>query len=540
MEQFEKIIGFVVVVVTQMSGSSEKQRNICLGLLAAILAVYVMEHWVMTRKVIIFGISLNFTKLLCFYLLLCILKPEWLSWYRFVIACIIATAYTFSDELKTKFTWCCEKEEEPANFTLMAIPSSSSSDNEVQFCSPASTKAYKQLHAQYDSQTIEFRKSRLDVVPYKAALESVESRLVVYNVVPPPITGNFMPPKPNLVFHTAPIAIQTDHSAFTVQLSPAKPTTALQIVHSSVQSTKQVTPPRHYVQPVEAPIPAATPKPTSLKTSSSGKRKNKKTCLVCRSMDHLIKDCNFHAKPKSQPTPRNNAHMGYNKQHASFTKKFPQKHIVPASMLPKSKPVSVTTVSPICADVPKIMKTRPRHAHSLNTRSNLTIRMHKTCSHSSNTSNSSPKVTVSKAPMVSTAMGEESVIRDPEEESSEKTPTETKSKDKGKDILVEEPKPIKKKQQVKMDEDHEPIKGDHRITHFFPRHSPHTSPQYSPFNFSWEPSSRWTPETMSWSTPGLLWEIHNDDDGFPGLLHEYWAAGNTMEVDHVEEELIPV
>nr|GEV80353.1 retrovirus-related Pol polyprotein from transposon TNT 1-94 [Tanacetum cinerariifolium] len=30
MEQFEKIIGFVVVVVTQMSESSEKQRNICL------------------------------------------------------------------------------------------------------------------------------------------------------------------------------------------------------------------------------------------------------------------------------------------------------------------------------------------------------------------------------------------------------------------------------------------------------------------------------------------------------------------------------
>nr|GEW76198.1 putative ribonuclease H-like domain-containing protein [Tanacetum cinerariifolium] len=43
------------------------------------------------------------------------------------------------------------------------------------------------------------------------------------------------------------------------------------------------------------------------------------------------------------------------------------------------------------------------------------------------------------------------VIRDPEE-SSAKTPTETKSKDKGKGIMVEEPKPIKKKQQVELDE----------------------------------------------------------------------------------------
>nr|GFD57044.1 hypothetical protein [Tanacetum cinerariifolium] len=44
------------------------------------------------------------------------------------------------------------------------------------------------------------------------------------------------------------------------------------------------------------------------------------------------------------------------------------------------------------------------------------------------------------------------VIRDPEEESTAKTSAETKSKDKGKGIMVEEPKPMKKKQQVEMDE----------------------------------------------------------------------------------------
>nr|GEW57462.1 hypothetical protein [Tanacetum cinerariifolium] len=46
------------------------------------------------------------------------------------------------------------------------------------------------------------------------------------------------------------------------------------------------------------------------------------------------------------------------------------------------------------------------------------------------------------------------VIRDPEEESITSTiiPAETKSKDKGKGILVEEPKPLKKKQQIKQDE----------------------------------------------------------------------------------------
>nr|GEX74987.1 ribonuclease H-like domain-containing protein [Tanacetum cinerariifolium] len=44
-----------------------------------------------------------------------------------------------------------------------------------------------------------------------------------YHVVPPPTTGTFMLPKPGLVFHIAPIAVETDHSAFTVQLSHTKP-----------------------------------------------------------------------------------------------------------------------------------------------------------------------------------------------------------------------------------------------------------------------------------------------------------------------------
>nr|GEW13786.1 retrovirus-related Pol polyprotein from transposon TNT 1-94 [Tanacetum cinerariifolium] len=46
------------------------------------------------------------------------------------------------------------------------------------------------------------------------------------------------------------------------------------------------------------------------------------------------------------------------------------------------------------------------------------------------------------------------VIKDPEEESTAIIPADTKSKDKGKGIMVEEPKPLKKKQQVKIDEEY--------------------------------------------------------------------------------------
>nr|GEX93896.1 hypothetical protein [Tanacetum cinerariifolium] len=169
---------------------------------------------------------------------------------------------------------------------------------------------------------------------------------------------------------------------------------------SDNEPTEHVKPSRHSDQPIEASILAATPKLTSLKTNCSGKRKNRKTCFVYRSVDHLIKDCNFHAKPKTQPTPSNNAHMGYNKQHTSFTKKYLQKHIVPAVVLTKSKPVSVTVVRQVSAVVPKIMISRLRHAHSLNTKSNSTIRMHRTRNQFSKTSNSSSKFTTAKASVV--------------------------------------------------------------------------------------------------------------------------------------------
>nr|GEW44098.1 putative ribonuclease H-like domain-containing protein [Tanacetum cinerariifolium] len=295
------------------------------------------------------------------------------------------------------YDWSYQVEEEPANFALMAITSSSSSsDNESDFESLSPSSLSDRIQPSGG-----------------------------YNAVPPPITWNFMPPKPDLVFHTTHIVVETNHLAFTVQLSLTKlaqdishttrPMAPIiedwvsdsedeskpndpQSVSSFVQTYEHVKPSGHSV---EAPILAATPKPTSPKTNCTGKRKNKKTCFMCRSVDHLIKDCNFHAKPKTQPIPRNYAHRGYNKKRSLFTKNHPQK--VTAAVLTKSKPVSVTVVRPVSAAVPKIMVTRQRHAHSFNTKSNSTIRRHKTHSKFSKTSNSSPKVTTAKAQVVSAA-----------------------------------------------------------------------------------------------------------------------------------------
>nr|GEY42293.1 hypothetical protein [Tanacetum cinerariifolium] len=302
------------------------------------------------------------------------------------------------------YDWSYQAEEEPANFALMAIPSSSfASDNES------------------DSKSLSL-----------SSLSDRSQPSGEYHAVPPPITRNFMPPKPDLVFYTAHIAVETFHSAFTIQLSPAKPAQDIshatrpmspiiedwvsdsedesepddpQSAPSFFQTSEHVKLFGHSPQPVEAPILDATPNPTSSKTNSGSKRKNRKTCFVCRGVDHLIKDCNFHAKPKPQSTPRNSAHRGYDKQFASSTKKYPQKPIVHAFVLTKSKPVSVTAARPVSAVVPKIMATKPRHARSLHTKTNSIIRRHKTRSQFLKTSNSSPKVTAAQAQVVSAAKG---------------------------------------------------------------------------------------------------------------------------------------
>nr|GEY76073.1 ribonuclease H-like domain-containing protein [Tanacetum cinerariifolium] len=182
-------------------------------------------------------------------------------------------------------------------------------------------------------------------------------------------------------------------------------TKAPQFFPSFVQSSEHVKSPRHSVQPIKTTIPAITPASASPKPNSSGKRRNKKACFVCKSVDHLIKDCDYHTKKMAQPTLRNNAHRGHHKQYAPLTHTKPQKHMVPTTVLTQSKPIFNTVVRPVSAALPNINVTRPRYAHQVVTKSKSPIRRHITRSSSLKTSNSPSRVTAVEAPVVSAAQG---------------------------------------------------------------------------------------------------------------------------------------
>nr|GEZ69694.1 putative ribonuclease H-like domain-containing protein [Tanacetum cinerariifolium] len=245
-----------------------------------------------------------------------------------------------------------------------------------------------------------------------------------YHAVPPPYTGTFMPPKPDLVFNTIPNDVETNHPAFNVKLSPTKPyqdlshtlrpsapiiedwvfdyedeseTKTPQNVPSFVQPTEQVKSIRPSVQYVETSIPTKTaiPKPTS-----NCKRRNRKACFVC---DCLIKDYEYHEKKMAQLTARNHAQRRIHKQYAPMTLPNPQRHVVPTAVLTQSKLVPITAVRPVSTAVPKISVTRPRQAKNVVTKPNSQPRKHINRSPSPKASNFPPKVTAVKAPMVNAA-----------------------------------------------------------------------------------------------------------------------------------------
>nr|GFC69997.1 hypothetical protein [Tanacetum cinerariifolium] len=139
----------------------------------------------------------------------------------------------------------------------------------------------------------------------------------------------------------------------------------------------------------------------SVQPNDSGKKGNKKACFVCKSVDHLIKDCDYQSKRMAQPTPRNYANKGHHNQYVPLPNAKPQKHRVPPSVLIQSKSDSNTTVRPVSVALPNISVTHPRHANQVITKSKSPIQRHLIHNPSSRTSNSPPRVNVVQVPVVS-------------------------------------------------------------------------------------------------------------------------------------------
>ncbi|GJV15387.1 ribonuclease H-like domain-containing protein [Tanacetum coccineum] len=112
------------------------------------------------------------------------------------------------------YDWSDQVEEGLTNFAFIAYSSTSSSfstnsevSNDSNCCSSC-LECVKDLKEQNEQLVKDLRTARISVLSYKTDLKSVEARLIMdkcktrlgYNAIPPPYTGNFMPPKSNLVY----------------------------------------------------------------------------------------------------------------------------------------------------------------------------------------------------------------------------------------------------------------------------------------------------------------------------------------------------
>nr|GEU86649.1 hypothetical protein [Tanacetum cinerariifolium] len=203
----------------------------------------------------------------------------------------------------------------------------------------------------------------------------------------------FIPLKPDLV-HDAPTINETVHTAFNVELSPTKPDKDLSHTHRPsapiiedwisdseddsgakttqnvpgfVQPPEHVKTPRPSIKPAEHPILATNLRKDNPKSRGHSQIRNKKTCFVCKSLTHLIKDCDYYEKKMVQTPARNYAQRENHQHYAIITHLNPQRHVVPTAVLTRSKLVPLTTARPVTTVVPQPHMTRPRPVKTRNT-----------------------------------------------------------------------------------------------------------------------------------------------------------------------------
>nr|GEU66874.1 hypothetical protein [Tanacetum cinerariifolium] len=166
------------------------------------------------------------------------------------------------------------------------------------------------------------------------------------------------------------------------------------------RSSELVKYPRHSGQLFQAPIPVAPTVPLKSNSHSKGSKRTKKACFVCKSVDHLIKDCDFHARKMAH---RPYASRDIHKQYAPVNhSKFPLHKVITATP-PQSQSVLPTAVRTVSAVKPIFSMTRPKLASRAVSKYKSPLRRHLPCCLSLNSSNSPPRVTAANASTVSAA-----------------------------------------------------------------------------------------------------------------------------------------
>nr|GEU39667.1 hypothetical protein [Tanacetum cinerariifolium] len=175
-----------------------------------------------------------------------------------------------------------------------------------------------------------------------------------YHSVPPPYTGTFMPPKRDWVFYDAPTANEIVPTILNFKSSTTKPNKDLsQSNRPSAPIIKDWVYDSEDEYEVEHPTPAENLRKYILKPRGHRHSWNRKACFVCKSLTHLIKDCDYYEKKMVQKPVRNNVMRGTHQHYVRMIHPHPYRHVVPTSVLTRSRLVPLTTARPVTNVVPQ-------------------------------------------------------------------------------------------------------------------------------------------------------------------------------------------
>nr|GEX04603.1 putative ribonuclease H-like domain-containing protein [Tanacetum cinerariifolium] len=211
-----------------------------------------------------------------------------------------------------------------------------------------------------DGADLEFNKSEFDLATYKRGLASVEEQLVFYK------KNEISPTKPEQDLSSRPNA---------------------PIIEDWVSNSEEDNMP-------QAPIPVAPNVPLRLNPHLKSSRRTKKACFICKSVDHLIKVCDFHAR---QLAHRPYASRDIHKQYAPVNHSKSLLHKVTTAAPPQSQSVLTTAARSVSTVKPTFSMTRPKLSSRAVSKSKSPLRKHLPRRPSSNPSNSPLRVTAAKA-----------------------------------------------------------------------------------------------------------------------------------------------
>ncbi|GJY62704.1 ribonuclease H-like domain-containing protein [Tanacetum coccineum] len=307
------------------------------------------------------------------------------------------------------YDWSDQAEEGPTNFSLMAYTSSSSSSSysklrkkfekaekerdDLKLTLEKFENSSKNLSKLLDSQVSDKFKTGVgyDSQVFDSQVNDKYKTGEGYHAVPPPYTGNFMPPKPDLVLAdkdeyvfsesvTSVPAVATSE----VKTSESKPKSVSEPLIEDwisdsenenetesksrqrkpsnakvefVKSNEHVKSPRESVKKVENNKQAKYPRKNS--QSPRGNKRNwnnlmtqklgsnfefkNKACYVCGSFNHLIKDCDFYEKKMVEKPVWNNARRVNHQNSQRMSHPHPKRNFVPKAVLMKSSLKTLNT-----------------------------------------------------------------------------------------------------------------------------------------------------------------------------------------------------